>query len=275
MAELNLSKLENISKKVSASLSRGGKKAYNPFWKPKNGTNSIRVLPPWTDEGDFEGQFWREAKQHWGVSDRGPFLCPATTPFMDGECPVCKFIEEQGNVKDPVKREALKDISAKVTYFLNIIDMNDPEYTEADVVEYETSNPDREVPFQAGDPKIQLYAANTTVFNGIISAIQDGENNVTNIKTGQTIKIKKEGSGRTGTNYTVTAVTKQTPAPVKEDTVIPDLGLVGMMLSYEDMRNALAGCDTASMLRSGDDDASSLSSGVDDMEAEMRAALRG
>ena len=290
---LDMSKLKQTAQQVENMLNKGGPRAVTNFWKPKAYKNLIRVMPPWSEDGDFKGQFWREVHQHWNVAEKGPITCSAKTPFLEGSCPVCELVEEMQKDRDPEVKAAVKQIRSKVAFLLNIQDLKDPVYTQEDVNEYKTANPDvDELPFEAGDAKIQIYAAGTMVFNDIVTAVTDGGNDITDLETGNDIILNKIGSGLT-TKYNVTLKVKQTPADVASDTKFPELSNVGVVRPYEKVKAMLAECESAQKLQSlsggssapalkaGDEDDSYLNvntegvADLDDFEAELQQAARG
>jgi len=290
---LDLNKLNKTAKTVESMLSKGGNRPFNNFWKPKPNKNQVRVMPEWDAEGEFAGQFWREVHQHWNINEKGPVLCPKKTPGLEGECPICELIEEMRESRDPAAKAAIKDIRAKVAFMVNVQDLADKVQTSKDVAKFAESNPDKDVPFKAGDAKIQIYAAPTTVFNGIISAITDGENDVTDLLSGNNLTVTKIGTGLT-TTYTVSPVIKPSAADVPEDTELPNLENVGVVLPYDKMKSLLAESESAQKLEAlssgssapalstgaGETDDSYLNSNAvagdtstDDFEAEMRSAI--
>ena len=281
---LDLNKLNKTAANVAAILAGGGNRPHNNFWKPSTGKNQVRIMPEWNPEGEFAGQFWREVYQHWNVNEKGPVTCPNKTPGLEGACPICELVEEMKDDKDPVVKKAVKDIRAKVAFMVNVQALNDMAYKDTDVAKFQETNPDKDLPFNVGEAKIQFYAAPTTVFNGIISAITDGGNDVTDLKTGNVITIQKMGSGLT-TKYTVAPVIKVTAADVEDGIKLPNLENVGVVLPYEKMQKLLSECDASQVLSSGS--APALGSGDvsgdaylnesagtnDDLEAELREAM--
>lgn len=285
---LDLNKLNKTAQAVAAMLDKGGDRPFNNFWKPSVGKNSFRVMPEWDSEGAFAGQFWREVHQHWNVNDKGPVLCPKKTPFLEGPCPICELIEEFKGTKDPAVKAEIKEIRAKIAFMVNVQDLSNKIYKKKDVAEFTESNPDKEVPFKAGDAKIQIYAAPTTVFNGIISAITDGGNDVTDRAAGNNLTVTKIGTGLT-TAYTVAPVIKVSAAEIDEDTELPNLENVGVVLPFDKMKELLANCEhgqellslssgsVASLEADTSDDSylnkNEESAGDEDFEAEMRSAI--
>lgn len=283
---LDYEKLKRASQELQTRMNRGGGPSMK-FWKPENGKNVIRILPPWTDEGAFSGQFYREVHQHWNVTEEsGPVLCPKKTPeaSADKDCPICDFVEQLRARKNDVEAQQLaKDLRAKVAYLMSIVDMNDPEYTAKDIAEWKKDRPDSDCPFEVGDVKIQCYAATTTIADQIMNIVIANEMDITDIDAGFNIVVTKMGNkDPLKTRYSVTPELKKTKAPISSDTKLPDLSKIGKVQSYDDMLKLLGegpagsfkGLLTASTTSSAPQqgDASWADSG-DDLAAEMRGQL--
>lgn len=283
---LDFEKLKKAASELQARMNRGGGTSMK-FWKPASGKNTVRILPPWTDEGPFAGDFFREVHQHWNVTEKGgPVLCPAKTPKAsdDKSCPVCEFVEQlRGRKTDVEAQELAKNMRAKVAYLFSIVDLADPEYTAKDVAEWKKERPDSECPFEVGEVKMQCYAAGATIANDIMNIVLANEMDITNVNSGNNVYITKiPNKDPLKTKYTVTPEIKKTKAPVPPDVKIPDLSKVGKVSSYDDMLKMLsegpasnfAGLLTAgSPVSKGGKDTSWASDGDDDLAAEMRNQL--
>lgn len=302
---VDMSKLRAMREQLAASNKDFGDREHVLWWRPEAGTNRIRILPPWTDEGFHAGAFWREVAQHWQVSPelKGPVVCPRNTPGVeDDDCPICDLVDQlRGMKNDPGALELANNLRAKKNYLLNVLNLDDPEYTARDVANFKKERPDAEVPFAAGDPKIQVYAAGITVFQQILAIIDENDKNITDLKEGHDIKIEKTGKGF-NTKYTLTIILKSSPVEnVDENTELTDLSKVGMMLTAQEAMQrltenteasqyatdrALPSGDSAGGLPEGvsrgvkkadDDDLpeSYTGGGGGDLEDELAAALRG
>ncbi len=247
--------LDKVAKaKVAAEerLSRGGGPRAR-FWKPKNGDNTIRVMPPWlnpTHDPEFEvpeavefydGQFWRQVAQHWRVSDdqKGPILCPKETPGITGACPICEFVAELKQDKSDVQAQALvKEIRAKTTYLLNIVDVNDAVYTADDVAEHAKNRPDDDCPYAPGDSKVQLYAAPLTVYDAILGLITANKRDITLFDTGRNIVITRHpNKNPIKTRYTV--VPDFDASGFEMRGTLPALHQQGFLMDYDKMLDLL------------------------------------
>jgi hypothetical protein len=278
---LDWDKLNQQKARLDDKLSKGGGGTRARFWRPQDGENRIRIMPAWSQEGNFAGQFWREIGQHWNVSDsqRGPVLCPKNTPHLTGECPICQFYDELKKDKGDVRaQETAKDIRSKTAFLLNIVDISDEEYTAKDVAEFKQARPENDVPFEVGDVKVQVYACPSTVFNQILSTIQVNGTDVTDPTEGHDVIIRKTGKGLK-TRYETTIVLKSTTAPTVE--TLTELNLVGFEMGREDLMDLLVqgvGSEFSKLLPSGSTTVGTPSGSQDkadegDLKSKMQAAL--
>lgn len=282
---LDYEKLKKAAQELQARMNRGGGPSMR-FWKPANGKNTVRILPAWTEEGVFAGQFFREVHQHWNVTEEsGPVLCPKKTPEAshDKECPICDFVEQLRAQKSNVQAQELaKELRAKVAYLFSIVDLNDPEYTAKDVAEWKKDRPDSDCPFEVGDIKIQCYAAGTTVANDIMNIVIANEMDITDVESGNNVYITKiPNKNPMQTKYTVTPEIKKTKAPITASTKLPDLSKIGKVQSYDDLVKLL-GEGPAGSFKSLPANAGAAKSGDSswvegegggDLAAEMKAQL--
>ena len=277
--------------------SRSGFGARAKFWKPEAGENIIRVMPKWAD--DIGPKFWREVYQHWNVSEdqKGPILCPKQTPDMNGECPICDLVDAlKSNKADVEAQRLVKEIRAKKTYLLNVVDQKDPVYTAQDVAEFKQARGEDEVPFAVGDPKVQIYAAPTTVFENILGLLATNKSDITNLRTGRDIRINKKPNkvDRRKTRYEVFPSLDATDTGYGETLELPNLSAVGFTLEPAEMHKLLAEGAAAPFVAalpggsSGnalpapadgvlppEDETSAAPVAQDDLEAQLRKGLQG
>tara|TARA_R100001244_G_scaffold36778_2_gene33638 strand:- start:14505 stop:15353 length:849 start_codon:yes stop_codon:yes gene_type:complete len=240
---LDMTKVLNQKKELEERMSRGGGLGAR-FWRPQNGSNKIRLMPGWTSDGMFQGQFWREVAQHWGVSEdmKGPLLCPKNTPGVEGDCPVCAFVTTlREDRTDVSKQELARDIRAKTTYLLGVVDLGDAAYTASDVAEYKQSRPDSEPPFAAGDPKVQIYACPPSIFDQVLGIISQNKNDITCLETGRNVFLKKfPHKDKFKTRYEVTPDLSASVFALPEAFVLPALDKVGAVLDYAKITTILS-----------------------------------
>lgn len=281
------------AQKAKIEESRGGSSTRAKFWKPESGENVIRVMPKWDPE--LKGRFWREVAQHWNVSDdqKGPILCPRETPDMNGECPICDLVQALRADKSNVEAKKLADdIRAKKTYLLNVVNMKDAVYTAADVAEFKQARPEDECPFDVGDPKVQVYACPTTVFESILGIMSTSGTNVTDYKSGRDIRIKKtpNKADRRKTRYEVYPSLDARDTGYGETMELPNLSQVGFTLDTDGMYKLLSEGRAATFLKalpgessasaalpsaSAADSNSAAPVSASDLEEQMRQGLLG
>jgi len=271
---IDLSKVTKARAEIEQRMNKGDRTPVT-FWKPNAGSNSIRILPPWTQEGEHAGAPWREAAQHWNVHEekKAPILCPKRTPDINEPCPICDFIDELRTRKDDIQAQQLaKDLRAKSAYFFNIVDLNDPVYTVKDIAEAKQARPDAELKLEAGDLKVQVYAAGPTIFNQILGVIAENQVDITDPFTGHNITLKKTGKALQ-TRYEVVLMVKSTPLEGwSEDVKLPSLDEIGFKQDYNKILETLTegkGGDFSAMLPSGSAKAALPSRGtetVDDLD---------
>lgn len=221
-------------------------------FKPKVGENKIRILPPWTDEGHNAGQFWRELLQHWNVGEGGYqeeggriFLCPLRTPDGPGsECDVCDFVQKLRNSDNPADSEVAKEIAPKRTYIMNVVELKDDEYTEADVDEWAENN-EGDCPFEVGDTKVKVWSCSEARFKDLVDVMAD-DIDFTDLESGHDVVVTREGKGRFMTRYRVRVHPSPSSFEFKGDfaALVYDLDTIFSFPRDGDMRKALNGDDT-------------------------------
>lgn len=180
------------------------------YWKPSQGKNKIRVMPPWTsDESNINAnQFWREVYVHFSVGDNNSvFACPQKTAASpNDECPICEEVARLRSTRDPSDAEMAKDMAGKQRLYSNIVDLNDPTFTATDVKEWGENdfNKDKDCPFKAGDTKIQVFGYGPMIFKQLLDIFTENVD-ITDLANGYDISITRTGKDR-NTEYQVTIV---------------------------------------------------------------------
>lgn len=246
------------------------------YWKPKNGDNRFRLLPPWTDKGPNGEQFWREIFMHFGVTDfTAPdpdntfsVPCPKETPgaalalgLEEGAkitCPICEAISKLRQSDDPADIEMAKQSRAKSRVYSNVIDLNDPTWTQNAIDALKANNtPDEHLP-KLGDPKVQVYTYGPTIMNMILDFFQDGID-LSDPDEGYDLILTREGEG-IKTKYRLRPEMKASKAPITDaqlDKHLEDLDKLMPYLSTEQMDLVLQGAtaqDVYALSQSADED---------------------
>lgn len=228
----------------AARMAAFGRRA--DWWKPLPGTNKIRILPPWTDAGPNRNQWWREVWMHYGVTnleapdEDNQFAVPCPHKSPDGkhvvgggeavDCKICKLVEELRSGGNPADIETAKNIKAKMRLYINMIDLNDPVWTEDDVTKKKANGcPEDQLP-TIGEPKVQVYNFGPNIFKELLDAYQD-DVDVADLDEGHDIVIEREGEGLK-TKYRVRAQMKATAAPIKDEQLDDNMWNMDTLVPY-------------------------------------------
>jgi hypothetical protein len=243
---VNFDRLKEQQQIMDAKNSRGGSAV--KYFTPKQGLNRVRLLPPWLEEGVQCEDIYKEVSMHFGVGPNGmSFVCAGPN------CPICEFVARLRNSGDPADLETSETIKAKVRYNSNVIDLDDPVYTEKDVQEYKSKMKDqtKEVPFAAGDSKIQLFSFGSDVCGKLLRLFNALKLDISDLDNGYDVIIDRSGTGRS-TKYNSVMIhptpkscvlSKKGKALSTSEAlkIIPNLSLMVIPKSKEDMLSAING----------------------------------
>ena len=191
-----------------------------PFWKPKKGKNRVRIMPPYTDEGENAYLWWREIWAHWGVGpdddSKKNVSCPKMSPDSeDKECPICDYVEQLKASGDPADLALAKEIRSQRRIYTNIIDLKDPVWNEAAIEELRSEDvPEDKLP-EIGDPKIQVWNFGVKIFNVLLDYYTENIDMV-DLKEGYNVVLTRSGEGL-NTSYITRLEQKPSRAPCEED----------------------------------------------------------
>lgn len=210
-----------------------------PFWTPQLGShNRIRLMPPWSDE---LRSFDREVFMHFAVGEEEQmFTCPMKTPRIKNfDCPVCHHVDALRATGNPDDAEMASRIYARKRYMTNIVDLNNPVYTQQDVNEWKATKP-VDCPFKVGQTKVQMYTYGPQVFNQLVNFIAQLKQDLTDYQTGYDILITKTGKDLT-VKYQLMLDPVRKPFAHLSDISIPNLDALVRIPKVEAMRAAVAG----------------------------------
>lgn len=89
------------------------------FWgKLVEGPNRCRIMPPWSNEGNWRRKFG----QHYNVLENETVLCPLIT--FGTPCPICAENQELFKSKDKDNKEFAKKIRGKEAFVCNYLDLD-------------------------------------------------------------------------------------------------------------------------------------------------------
>lgn len=289
--------ISKVTKKVQEEKARASRTFERVrFWKAKNGDNLIRLMPPWTDEGPNANVFWREVYTHWNIGQGGfdeengmSYTCPVKTPDgPGGTCEVCELAKQFKDSGDPADSAIAKELFAKRRTMTNIVDLNDPVFTEDDLAEWKEGRMDSDqAPFNVGDTKVQVWTYSTTIFKELLDYFADGLD-LTSFVEGYNLVITKEAatSKEAFTKYRTRLKPPATKFNFKGDVEklvynldallpFPEEGAMRKALAGESVRGKLPSGKNVPSLSSGDTTSADLEDAVRSIEEEMAAAMKG
>jgi len=284
---IDWSKVANKQAELANKSADFGERAFITWFRPQAGETTIRILPGWEEDegGFFYGQYWREVGQHWNLNpdQKAPVMCPEHTPKLGGSCRVCDIVRKlKENKGSLAAQERYSRVRASTSYLMNIVNLEDPEWTARDVARFKKDNPESEVPFKAGTTKVQVFAAGPSVFNQLLTQMATNHLDISDPVLGKDVVINKTGKGL-NTRYAVTLLIKDSAAPEYEE--LTDLENVGFVMTDDQLVELLASSDLASLAEDAkvcehpyvEDDqpvaAFGETSDADDLEARLRRQM--
>lgn len=214
---LNMDKIR--ARKEQADKSTGGN---YEFWAPKDGKNTIRILPP---KGDRD-TFWSEGYVHFGVGpDNKLITCPSTFG-KNKKCPVCEEIERLKNSKNKDDQKLANSMRKTQRIYMNIIDRDG----------------------DSDEDKVQVMGCGASIFKDVLNMVCDPDwGDITSFKSGRDVTITKKGKGLK-TEYSTLGKPKSSVASedIEEDALndmLADLDAIFSEKSYEDILAVMDGAE--------------------------------
>ncbi len=117
---MNIDKLKKKQEEINQR-----KEGYRKdFWFPKEGMNSIRIMPHWS--GDTEEECWLETMYHKNIGpDKKALVCRKFQ--LKEQCPICEAVEALFKTKDKEDAAYAKKIMGKRRVYWNVVDLKDLE----------------------------------------------------------------------------------------------------------------------------------------------------
>lgn len=139
------------------------------FWKPEEGNNLIRILPPLKDSDDF----FLETRAHFipGAGEQGRssrLVCSD-----DGKCLVCKALQTLQQSEDDDDQKLAQECQATATYWLQIVNLEDPDK----------------------GTQIWRHYANTVIYSLLEFFVDPEWGDFTHEKKGRNVKLRQNKSG--------------------------------------------------------------------------------
>lgn len=151
----------------------------------KNGTTALRIMPPWSEKGEW----YQEITEHFIQSKKRSFTCTAD---RFGRCPVCEYGDQltaSGNV------EAAKGFRPSTKALVNAVVL---------------SEPNGKLSIKDGIKVFKLpQTVRTALLKFDMDTDGDGWNDITDYNHGVNFKIERVGQGLQ-TKYTVMPMAQRT-----------------------------------------------------------------
>lgn len=183
MSEDKKKRLKRFQTDVGKIRQRAERFSSGSFWNPKAGTNKIRILPPWNDEGIF----YKEVVWHYGFNVGGQARAFQCIKSMGGiKCPACQVVARFNDEKDDDIKAIVQKMKPKAKWFMNIIDR------------------------KMDDGEVKIFGASFTVARDVLAYFSDEDyGDITDPTEGRDVIIEREGMGFT-TKYSVRIGAKPT-----------------------------------------------------------------
>lgn len=184
MVKNKLSRTERLKKlrqKIENTDMGGGQ----GFFSPKQGSNTIRILP------EVKGMefFFQTVGRHY--FNKKSVYCPSFTSDGELECPICEIVSELYSDGSKSSKALASDIRVRKSYWMNIIDR-----------ENESVGP-------------LIFTPGVTIMGGITALIGDPDwGDILDIDDGFDITIQRKGTGM-DTEYQVNP--KRNPSELSKD----------------------------------------------------------
>lgn len=176
-------------KRISAE-----KKAHEAILDLKEGENLLRLLPPWSNAGEWRLQAWYHFLK---PLSRAPFIC--LKKQFNQPCPACEVVERLFKSNDEAEKQQAYDWRAKARYFSNMLSLD------------------------KNDGKVYIFAFGVGIEQDVIEIMGSedgfGKGDITHPETGYTVRITKTvPKDKMQTSYSVQCANQ--PKPVANWTEI-------------------------------------------------------
>ena len=194
------------------------------YWRPKEGRNVIRVLPPWKDSDTF----YKEVPTHWLPQGEGNRMIPCRQA-LSKKCYLCQKIEKLSSMDSAKKQAKAQTMSVKTRILYNIVDKGS---------------------VSAG---VQEYTSGEGVLRELLSHAVDPEwGDFTDPKEGYDVIINRKGANL-ATRYEIRL--RRNPSPIEDKRWLKqlvDLDKIMPIPSYEEQKAIYFGKDERSDRRGGE-----------------------
>lgn len=185
------------------------------YWKPKIGTNTIRILPNWSDPVGRE--FFKQVFIHWNVGEeKKKVVCPSTEGRTD--CPICAYVKDLYESKNEDDLKEARELARRERFACNVLDMS------------------------GQSEGIAVFELGPQLFRDILWMFTDGDyGDLDDLKNGRNIKIERVGQGKMDTRYSAFPAGKSTEVPAELLDKVPDLDVIYKCFSNDEIERFLVG----------------------------------
>ena len=208
---MDLSKLQAKLATVKASMVKKDKTI-----KPQPGANRYIILPGWAKEA--REVFYHEFGQHFIKNEAGEIqaVYPCLEATYGQPCPVCNGLAQaMKSAPDDATVEVLKEARGSKSFLFNVLALDTAEQATPQILE-----------------------VRSTVFKGIIDAIEEWGEQIFSDETPQILVVNREGKGL-NTKYTVQVSPKKVKMPSNVLDKLHDLDEYVKQTNEEQERKAL------------------------------------
>lgn len=222
----NIGAMKKQAAKVREEAANRGNIDTQQF-KASNGSNLVRILPPWSEEGFFYKDYWVhfiETTDNEGKSVTRPVLC--IQKEQGKKCPACEYRAQLNKSSDESDKELAKKFRYSHRYTMQIIDQNNP------------------------DKGILLWSVSAKMMEEILKWFEKEDwGDITDPEEGYDLEFTRTGKGMLDTKYSAPTPATKNPTELDDwETLLEDLidldEFVGKMkLSFKEFEALLQGED--------------------------------
>lgn len=208
--------INKVQERVAAEKPKKGSSNPSVFFTPQTGTqHTLRIMPPWTDEGPNAWMPYRVFWQHWdsGPGGKGRIACPNKMSNGKERCAVCEQREALKETGSAADEEQAQKLRPSRRFFYQVIDRDDPVWTLSD--DRVSDNPEL-----VGKPKIKFMSLGYMAHKKIVDLFASAEyGDICDPVTGVDINMTRTGTGRE-TEYSI--IPKRNSTPLYGSSGAPD-----------------------------------------------------
>jgi len=178
------------------------------FWTPAQGSNRVRIMPPWNELGKIHTEAW----VHWGLGETGRQMtfCPLKNKV--GPCYVCEQVALLKASTKQVDLELAQRLTPNLRVMFNVVDRAAPE------------------------KGVQIWGTGIANLREIMSLIADPQwGDITDSEAGVNLVIERTGTNL-GTRYTIRPERQPSPLDKSWLSQLHDLDAMVVHKTYDELK---------------------------------------